>query len=48
MDGRDIGTVVIPNADLKIFLTANVEERAKRRFKEHVKKGNDAKIEKSD
>lgn len=46
MDGRDIGTVVIPNADLKIFLTANVEERAKRRFKEHVKKGNDAKIEK--
>ncbi|HBY65039.1 MAG TPA: (d)CMP kinase, partial [Acholeplasmataceae bacterium] len=38
MDGRDIGTVVIPNADLKIFLTANVEERAKRRYKEHIKK----------
>ncbi len=39
MDGRDIGTVVLPHADLKIFLTANVEERAKRRYKEHLKKG---------
>ncbi len=39
MDGRDIGTVVLPNADLKIFLTANVEERAKRRHKENLKKG---------
>ncbi|MDY0074773.1 MAG: (d)CMP kinase [Acholeplasmataceae bacterium] len=46
MDGRDIGTVVMPHADLKIFLTANVEERAKRRYKEHVKKGNQAHIEK--
>lgn len=34
MDGRDIGTVVLPNADLKIFLTASAEERASRRFKE--------------
>ena len=34
MDGRDIGTVVLPNADLKIFLTASVEERAKRRYLE--------------
>ena len=34
MDGRDIGTVVLPNADLKIFLTASVEERAKRRYNE--------------
>ena len=34
MDGRDIGTVVLPNADLKVFLTASAEERANRRFKE--------------
>lgn len=34
MDGRDIGTVVLPNANLKIFLTANVLERAKRRYAE--------------
>lgn len=34
MDGRDIGTVVLPKADLKIFLTATLAERAKRRFKE--------------
>ncbi|MBE8951417.1 MAG: (d)CMP kinase [Quinella sp. 3Q1] len=34
MDGRDIGTQVLPNADLKIFLTASVEERARRRFAE--------------
>lgn len=39
MDGRDIGTVVLPNADVKIFLTASVEERAKRRFKELIEKG---------
>ena len=44
MDGRDIGTVVLPKADLKIFLTANVEERAKRRYKENVKKGKEAQI----
>ena len=39
MDGRDIGTVVLPNADVKIFLTASAEERAARRFKELQEKG---------
>jgi len=39
MDGRDIGTVVLPNADCKIFLTAKPEERAKRRLKELEEKG---------
>ena len=39
MDGRDIGTVVLPNADLKIFLTASIEERARRRFDELTAKG---------
>lgn len=39
MDGRDIGTVVLPNADVKIFLTASPEVRAKRRYDEHVAKG---------
>ena len=39
MDGRDIGTVVLPNADLKIFLTASPEVRAKRRYDEILAKG---------
>lgn len=39
MDGRDIGTVVLPNAQLKIFLTASVEERAMRRYRELTEKG---------
>jgi cytidylate kinase len=39
MDGRDIGTVVLPNADLKIFLTASPERRARRRHDELLKKG---------
>ncbi len=39
MDGRDIGTYVLPNADVKIFMVASVEERAKRRFKENQEKG---------
>ena len=39
MDGRDIGTVVFPNADLKLFLTARPEVRAQRRFDELVEKG---------
>ena len=39
MDGRDIGTVVLPKADVKIFLTASAQERAKRRFKELQEKG---------
>lgn len=39
MDGRDIGTVVLPDAQLKIFLTASVEDRAMRRYRELVEKG---------
>lgn len=39
LDGRDIGTVVFPNADLKIFLVASPEERAKRRVKDYASKG---------
>ena len=45
MDGRDIGTVIIPDADVKIFLTANNETRAKRRTLELISKGVDAKYE---
>lgn len=41
MDGRDIGTHVLPDAEVKIFLLASVEERAKRRFEENQKKGYD-------
>ncbi|MEF2811326.1 MAG: (d)CMP kinase [Oscillospiraceae bacterium] len=39
MDGRDIGTVILPNADLKIFLTADVRDRARRRYEELHAKG---------
>ena len=39
MDGRDIGTVVFPNAELKLFLTASPEVRAERRFKELIERG---------
>ena len=39
MDGRDIGTYVLPNADVKIFQIASVEERAKRRYLENQEKG---------
>lgn len=39
MDGRDIGTTVFPNAELKIFQIASVEERANRRYKENMRKG---------
>ena len=45
MDGRDIGTVVLPNASLKIFLTASIEERSKRRYKEMLEKGIDCNFE---
>ena len=45
MDGRDIGTVVLPEADVKIFLTASPEARAKRRYIELLEKGMDAKYE---
>ncbi len=41
MDGRDIGTVVLPQADVKIFLTASSEERARRRYEELREKGED-------
>lgn len=41
MDGRDIGTVVLPNAQVKIFLTASPEERATRRYRELVEKGSE-------
>lgn len=39
MDGRDIGTVILPDADVKIFLTASAEERARRRYDELIAKG---------
>ncbi|MDS9470807.1 (d)CMP kinase [Sporosarcina pasteurii] len=39
MDGRDIGTHVLPNAELKVFMTASVEERALRRYEENKKRG---------
>jgi len=45
MDGRDIGTVVFPNADIKIFLTASLEVRAMRRFKELQEKGIEGDLE---
>ena len=45
MDGRDIGTVVLPNADVKVYLTASVEVRAQRRYKELIEKGLSADIE---
>ena len=45
MDGRDIGTVVLPNAGLKIFMTADAEVRAKRRYLELVEKGVNTTIE---
>jgi cytidylate kinase len=43
-DGRDMGTVVFPNADLKIFLTASAEERAARRYKQLKDKGSDVSL----
>ena len=45
LDGRDIGTVVFPNADLKIFLVADARERAKRRYRELIEKGESVEIE---
>lgn len=45
MDGRDIGTVVLPNANLKIFLVASVEERAKRRYLENLEHGFETSLE---
>ena len=45
MDGRDIGTVVLPNADVKVYLTASVECRAKRRYLELQEKGVECNLE---
>lgn len=45
MDGRDIGTVVLPDAQVKVFLTASAEERARRRHRELVEKGEDVPFE---
>ncbi|WP_419212155.1 (d)CMP kinase [Maribacter sp. X9] len=45
MDGRDIGTVVFPNAELKVFMTASPEKRAVRRYKELLDKGENVKYE---
>lgn len=45
MDGRDIGSVVLPHAELKIYLTASAQERAKRRFDELMLKGQNVKYE---
>lgn len=45
MDGRDIGTVVLPDAGLKIFLTASAKARAERRYKELLEKGNNVTFE---
>ncbi len=45
MDGRDIGTVILPKADVKIFLTATDEERAKRRYNELIAKGADVRLQ---
>lgn len=45
MDGRDIGTNILPNADVKIYMTASVETRAKRRFDQLVRTGKETDIE---
>ena len=45
LDGRDIGTVVLPNANLKIYQIASVETRAKRRYLENLERGLDADLE---
>lgn len=45
MEGRDIGTAVFPDADVKIYLDASVEERAKRRYKQNIEKGMDVTYE---
>ena len=45
MDGRDIGTVVFPSAELKIFMTANIQVRAERRQKEYLEKGQSISIQ---
>jgi 3-phosphoshikimate 1-carboxyvinyltransferase len=44
-DGRDMGTVIFPDAPLKVFLTASAEQRAQRRYKQLISKGNSANID---
>lgn len=46
MDGRDIGTFVLPHAEVKVFLLASVEERAQRRYQENINKGYPADLDK--
>jgi len=45
MEGRDIGTIVFPEADVKIFMTASIEARSERRMKEYMEKGTDISLE---
>jgi len=45
MDGRDVGTVIFPSADVKLYITASVDERADRRYRELKEKGYDAEIQ---
>jgi cytidylate kinase len=45
VEGRDVGTVVLPDADLKIFLTASAEERARRRNQQNIAAGRDDEYE---
>ena len=45
MDGRDIGTHVLPNAELKVYLTASADERARRRYTEYIQKGIECDLE---
>jgi cytidylate kinase len=45
MEGRDVGTVIFPDADLKIFLEASAESRAERRWREHQQKGDQLTLE---
>ena len=47
MEGRDIGTIVFPDADLKIYLTASAEVRAERRWREHQQKGDSINLERT-
>ena len=46
MEGRDVGTIVFPDAEVKIFLTAKAEERAKRRWQELIQRGEDVELQK--
>ena len=48
LDGRDIGTVVCPNADIKIFVDADIEIRAKRRYDQYLKKNSNSNLNLSD